>query len=215
MPSIPVLPKQRATLADMVQQSTAPTFLGPVLLLAVATAILGAAVGFIPLLAASLGAEPIIGMGAVSILAIISAVVQPRIGRIHDSAPQRANTLMLAGAVLLIAAVVLFATAPILPVILLGAAAIGLGVGLITPLGFARLAATTPPERMGRTMGSAELGREVGDAGGPILVGLVAGATTLPLGLGALAVACAVAAAGGASMMRSTASSADRSQTTE
>ncbi|MDV2978820.1 UNVERIFIED_CONTAM: MFS transporter [Actinomycetes bacterium ARC8] len=215
MPSIPVLPKQRATLADMVQQSTAPTFLGPVLLLAVATAILGAAVGFIPLLAASLGAEPIIGMGAVSILAIISAVVQPRIGRIHDSAPQRANTLMLAGAVLLIAAVVLFATAPILPVILLGAAAIGLGVGLITPLGFARLAATTPPERMGRTMGSAELGREVGDAGGPILVGLVAGAATLPLGLGALAVACAVAAAGGASMMRSTASSADRSQTTE
>ncbi|WP_434922813.1 MFS transporter [Glutamicibacter sp. PAEs-4] len=212
MPSIPVLPKQRATLADVVKQSTAPAFLGPVLLLAAATAILGAAVGFIPLLAARLGADPILGMGAVSILAVISAVVQPRIGRIHDAAPQRANTLMLAGAVLLIAAVVLFAAVPSLLVILLGAAAIGLGVGLITPLGFARLAATTPPERMGRTMGSAELGREVGDAGGPILVGLVAGAATLPLGLGALAVACAVAAAGGASMMRSTASSAERPQ---
>ncbi|MCZ4151879.1 hypothetical protein BZG21_46715, partial [Escherichia coli] len=102
------------------------------LLLAVATAILGAAVGFIPLLAARLGADPIIGMGAVSILTVISAVVQPRIGRIHDTAPQRANTLMLVGAVLLIAAVVLFATVPSVPVILLGAAAIGLGVGLIT-----------------------------------------------------------------------------------
>lgn len=215
MPSVPVLPKHRSTLADMVKQSTAPAFLGPVLLLAVATAILGVAVGFIPLLAARLGADPIIGMGAVSILAVISAVVQPRIGRIHDSAPQRVNTLMFTGAALLIAAVVLFAAAPSLPVVLLGAAAIGLGVGLITPLGFARLAATTPPERMGRTMGSAELGREVGDAGGPILVGLVSGMATLPLGLGALAVVCTVAAAGGARMLRAPTPLADRPQATE
>lgn len=215
MPSVPVLPKHRSTLADIVKQSTAPAFLGPVLLLAVATAVLGVAVGFIPLLAARLGADPIIGMGAVSILAVISALVQPLTGRIHDSAPQRVNTLISAGAALLLAAVALLAVVPSLPVILLGAAAIGLGVGLITPLGFARLAATTPPERMGRTMGSAELGREVGDAGGPILVGLVAGAATLPLGLGALAVACAVAAAGGAIMMRSPASSADHPKGTE
>jgi len=56
---------------------------------------------------------------------------------------------------------------------------IGIGVGLITPIGFAHLAATTPTERLGQTMGSAEVGRELGDAGGPLLVGALAAATTL------------------------------------
>ncbi|HCB57790.1 MAG TPA: MFS transporter, partial [Arthrobacter bacterium] len=72
-------------------------------------------------------------------------------------------------------------------------AAIGAGVGLATPLGFAHLADTTPPERMGRTMGSAELGRELGDAGGPLLVGGIATLTALPFGLGALALLVAAA----------------------
>ena len=53
-------------------------------------------------------------------------------------------------------------------------ALIGAGTGLITPLGFAALAASTPPERLGQTMGAAELGRELGDAGGPLLVAGVA-----------------------------------------
>lgn len=60
-------------------------------------------------------------------------------------------------------------------------------------IGFAHLADTTPPERMGRTMGSAELGRELGDAGGPLLVGGTATLIGLPAGLGALAVLVAVA----------------------
>ncbi|MFJ2618904.1 MFS transporter [Glutamicibacter sp. NPDC087344] len=201
MPSVPVLPKHRATLAEMFKQSTASVFLGPVLLLAVATGVLGVAVGFIPLLGAQLGLDPLVGMGAVSVLAVVSALVQPRVGRLHDAAPQHVNTLMFAGATLLIIAVSLLALAPSLPIIVLSSVAVGLGVGLITPLGFARLATTTPPERMGRTMGSAELGREVGDAGGPIIVGLVAGAASLPLGLGALAIVCTVAAAGGAKML--------------
>jgi len=42
-------------------------------------------------------------------------------------------------------------------------------------------------------MGSAELGRELGDAGGPLLVGGVATLTALPFGLGALALLIAVA----------------------
>ena len=46
---------------------------------------------------------------------------------------------------------------------------------------------------MGRTMGSAELGRELGDAGGPLLVGAVATAASLPLGLGLLALLVAAA----------------------
>ncbi len=56
---------------------------------------------------------------------------------------------------------------------------IGLGVGLITPIGFAYVAATAPKERLGQTMGSAEVGRELGDAGGPLFVGALAAAVTL------------------------------------
>lgn len=41
---------------------------------------------------------------------------------------------------------------------------------------------------MGRTMGSAELGRELGDAGGPLLVAGVATVSTLTTGYGALAI---------------------------
>ena len=66
--------------------------------------------------------------------------------------------------------------------------AIGAGTGLITPLAFAALATSTPPERLGQTMGAAELGRELGDAGGPLLVAGVAAATTLTGGFAALAV---------------------------
>jgi MFS family permease len=77
--------------------------------------------------------------------------------------------------------------------------AIGTGVGLTTPLGFAHLAASTPPERLGQTMGAAEIGRELGDSGGPLLVGAIAVATTLSagfLGLAAVLVAAGLAAAG-------------------
>jgi hypothetical protein len=44
-------------------------------------------------------------------------------------------------------------------------------------------------------MGAAEVGRELGDAGGPLLVGAVAAAASLPLGLGSLAALLAAAAA--------------------
>ena len=55
---------------------------------------------------------------------------------------------------------------------------IGVGVGL-PPIGFAYLAATASEERLGQTMGAAEVGRELGDAGGPLLVGALAAAITL------------------------------------
>jgi MFS family permease len=71
---------------------------------------------------------------------------------------------------------------------------IGAGIGVATPVAFAHLADTTPPERIGRTMGSAELGRELGDAGGPLVVGVVASAVGSAAGLGALAVLVGVAA---------------------
>ncbi|MFL0565426.1 MFS transporter [Microbacterium sp. 179-I 1D1 NHS] len=205
MPSIPVLPKQRVTVLELVKQSTSPVFLGPVLFLAVATAVMGVAVGFLPLVGTQLGIDPILSMGAISVMAIVSAIVQPRIGRLHDTAPHHANTLMMVAAAALVVAVTVVAVVPSLVTLVASAVLVGLGVGMITPLGFARLASTTPPERMGRTMGSAELGREIGDAGGPILVGLIAGAATLPIALCAMAATAAVtAAAGGALTTRST-----------
>jgi hypothetical protein len=67
-------------------------------------------------------------------------------------------------------------------------------VAVATPLGFTLLARSSPPERMGRTMGAAEIGRELGDAGGPVLVGAVA-TLSLTAGLGALALALLACAA--------------------
>ena len=78
--------------------------------------------------------------------------------------------------------------------VLLAAALIGVGTGLITPLGFAALASSTPRERLGQTMGAAELGRELGDAGGPLLVAGVATAATLTYGYAALAMVLVVGA---------------------
>jgi len=73
-------------------------------------------------------------------------------------------------------------------VVLLAAVLIGTGTGVITPLGFAALAASTPEARLGQTMGTAELGRGLGDAGGPCLLRGIATATALTYGYAALAI---------------------------
>ena len=79
---------------------------------------------------------------------------------------------------------------------------IGVGTGIITPVAFAVLAASSPPERMGQTMGTAEIGREVGEAGGPLLTGALA--ATLGLAAGFLGVAALVTlTAAGAGAVRS------------
>jgi MFS family permease len=70
----------------------------------------------------------------------------------------------------------------------------GAGVGAVTPLGFAALAASAPPGRLGQTMGAAEVGRELGDAGGPLLVGAF-GLISLAAGFGALAAVLTICAA--------------------
>jgi hypothetical protein len=75
------------------------------------------------------------------------------------------------------------------------AAAVGAGTAVVTPLGFAHAAATTPVERLGQTMGAAEVGRELDGAGVQLLVGAVAAAVTLGAGLGGLAVVLGAGAA--------------------
>lgn len=194
VPSLPVLPRPRYTVADLVRQATDRSFLIPTLALATTTGLLGVAVGYLPLLLTRVGSGPLASAAAVAAIAVVSAVSQPLAGNLRD----RGVITVRAG---VSAALVTGAGAALLmlwdqPVALYAAAVlIGLAVGVATPLSYAHLAATTPEERLGRTMGNAELGRELGDAGGPLLVGALGTAIGLSAGLGALALLTAAAAA--------------------
>lgn len=193
VPHLEPLPRQRYTVLDLARQVGERRFLVPTLVLAASTGALGAAVGFLPALATRHGMDALAGTAAVSLLALGSVLTQPWIGRLRDRGRVTDNKGTTAGLLLIAAGVGALAVAPAPVTIFLAAAAIGTGIGAATPLGFAHLADTTPPERMGRTMGSAELGRELGDAGGPLLVGGIATLTALPWGLGALALLVAAA----------------------
>ncbi|MEN8582577.1 MFS transporter [Burkholderia sp. RS01] len=193
VPHLEPLPRQRYTVLDLARQVTERRFLVPTLVLAASTGAMGAAIGFLPALATQHGLGPLAGTATVSVLAMAALLVQPRIGKMRDQQRISDGHGMTAGLLLTASGVALIALAPGPVALFISAAAIGAGVGAATPLGFAHLADTTPPERMGRTMGSAELGRELGDAGGPLLVGGIATASALPFGLGALALLVAAA----------------------
>lgn len=194
LPSLPVLPRPRYTILDLVRQTTDRSFLTPTLALAAASGSLGVAVGFLPLLGTQMRL-PIIGsMAAVTVLALTSTVTQPLVGRLRDTGRIKSRAGIGAGLASIAAGIALLALEPTPVTLYISAVLLGLGIGVTTPLGFAHLAATTPPERMGRTMGNAELGREVGDAGGPLLVGGIATAASLSTGLGALALLIAITA---------------------
>ncbi|MFI0987169.1 MFS transporter [Streptomyces exfoliatus] len=171
VPVVPPLPRKRQTVADLARRLADRSFLAPTAALAAATAALSVGVGFLPVSGAAAGLGTVATGAAVSVLAATAAVVQPTAGRALDAGRLTTRTGLLTG----------------LAGVLLAAALIGTGTGLITPLGFAALAASTPEERMGQTMGSAELGRELGDAGGPLLVAGVATFATLTTGYAALA----------------------------
>ncbi|MEW2563159.1 MFS transporter [Streptomyces griseorubiginosus] len=187
VPVVPPLPKVRQTVLDLARRLADPVFLAPTAALAGATAALSVGVGFLPVSGRAAGLGTVATGAAVSVLAACAALVQPRAGRALDEGRLTARSGLLAG-LLVTAAGLACAMLPGLAGVLCAAALIGAGTGLITPLGFATLASSTPPERLGQTMGSAELGRELGDAGGPLLVAAVATATTLTYGYAALAV---------------------------
>ncbi|MFF9110043.1 MFS transporter [Streptomyces sp. NPDC014805] len=191
VPVVPPLPRRRQTVLDLARRLADPVFLVPTAALAGATAALSAGVGFLPVSGRAAGLGAVATGAAVSVLAACAAVVQPRAGRALDAGRLRAGPGLGAG-LLLAAAGLACAMLPGLAGVLLAAALIGVGTGLITPLGFAVLAAGAPKERLGQTMGAAELGRELGDAGGPLLVAAVASAATLTYGYAALAVLLAL-----------------------
>ncbi len=189
LPHIPPLPRPRYTVVDLVKQTTDRRFLIPTIALATSTAVLGASIGFLPALAAEGGSELVASIAIASVLALALTAVQPWTGLLRDRRIVSDRVGTVAG-LSVMAAGVFMAAMPWGPIGLYAAAVlIGAGIGITTPFGFAALADSTPPERMGRTMGSAELGRELGDSAGPLLVGVVATATTLSVGLAALAAA--------------------------
>ncbi|MFF2650108.1 MFS transporter [Streptomyces sp. NPDC058045] len=187
VPAVPPLPKSRQTVLGLVRRLTDAAFVRPVAALAAATAALSVGVGFLPLSGAAAELPPVATGAAVSVLALCAAVTQPWAGRALDAGRLRAGTGIAAG-LLITGCGVAAAMLPGLGGVLVAAVLIGCGTGLITPLGFAALASATPPERLGQTMGTAELGRELGDAGGPLLVASIAAAATLTWGYAALAV---------------------------
>ncbi|MFC5749890.1 MFS transporter [Actinomadura rugatobispora] len=187
VPAVPPLPKARQTVVDLARRLADPAFLAPTAALAAATAALSVGVGFLPVSGRAAGLGTIATGAAVSALAACAALVQPRAGRALDTGRLTARGGV-TGGLLLTAAGLGCATLPGLAGILSAAVLIGAGTGLITPLGFAALAAATPAERLGQTMGAAELGRELGDAGGPLLVAAVATQAGLGHGYAALGV---------------------------
>ncbi|WP_207550437.1 MULTISPECIES: MFS transporter [Parafrankia] len=193
VPVVPPLPKTRQTVLDLARRLADPTFLAPTGALAAATAALSVGVGFLPVTGRAAGLGTLATGAAVSVLAACAALTQPRAGRALDQ--KRLTTRAgLAAGLAITAAGLAAAMLPGLTGVLAGATLIGVGTGLIMPLGFAALAAGAPTERLGQTMGSAELGRELGDAGGPLLVAAVASLTTLTYGFAALAVLLAAGA---------------------
>ncbi|MFF4822774.1 MFS transporter [Streptomyces sp. NPDC001312] len=191
VPVVPPLPRSRQTLLGLARRLADGAFLRPVAALAAATAALSVGVGFLPLSGAADGLPPVATGAAVSVLAACAALVQPWAGRALDDGRLTARAGLAAGLVVT-ACGLAAALLPGVTGLLTAAVLIGAGTGLITPLGFAALAAATPEERMGQTMGAAELGRELGDASGPLLVASVAYAATLTWGYTALAVLTAL-----------------------
>jgi MFS transporter, DHA1 family, tetracycline resistance protein len=179
VPAAPPVLKTRETLLGLARRLTQTSFLRPVLALAAASAALSVGVGFLPVRGAQL--SPLTTGTIVSLLALCAALVQPRAGRAHDAGRLPSQAGMAAGLLLAAAGFALAAVASGPVTLGVAAVAIGVGAGLVTPLGFAALAAHAPPGRTGQTMGAAEVGRELGDAGGPLLVAAIAN----PFGLGA------------------------------
>lgn len=178
VPTVAPLPRTRQTVIDLARRLTAAGFITPTLALAAASAALSVGVGFIPVLGAARGFGPVATGATVSLLAATAALIQPQAGRARDHG--RVSDRAGLGAGLILTAVGSAAAAiPGIAGPLTAAVVIGIGVGIITPIGFAYLTTATPPERLGQTLGAAEIGRELGDAGGPLLIGAIAAAAAL------------------------------------
>ncbi len=195
VPAAAPQPRTRQTVVDLARRLSGRGFLAPTACLAATTAALAAAVGFLPVRGAMAGLRPLATGGAVSLLAVTTAVIQPLAGRARDVGRLGEGPGMVAGLAVAAAGLITTALLPGLAGLLPAALLVGAGIGGATPLAFAALAGVAPPGRLGQTMGAAEVGREVGDAGGPLVVAAAASAAALPAGLLTLAALLAATAA--------------------
>ncbi|MCD2186484.1 MFS transporter [Actinomycetospora soli] len=205
VPDPPPLPRRRQGLGQALRGLADPGFLPPTLALAASAAALSCGVGFLPLVGAADGLSPVATGAAVSVLAVVAAVSQPLVGRVRDAGRLPDRTALVVGTLLTAAGLAVPAVVGHLAGLLVAAAVIGIGTAVITPVAFAVLAAWSPPERIGQTMGSAEIGREIGEAGGPFLTGVLAAAFGLGGGFLGIAVLVALTALGGLQVRRRTA----------
>ena len=186
-PILAPLPRKRATVLDVVRRSTSWAFLQPVIVLSASAGALVAAIAFLPA-SAGRGTNLVAAASIATVIALASSLAQPLAGRLLDQKRLTFRTAAPLSLASCAAGALLAGTLPAYPAVLLGATLIGAGVGLATPVAYATLAARTPQAEMGRTMGAAELGRELGDAGAPTLVGLASSAGGIAAGLMALGV---------------------------
>jgi len=151
VPTVPALPRRRQTVLDLARRLGGTDFLRPTITLASATAALAVGVGFLPVLGGEAGMTPLITGAAVSMLSVTAVLVQPWAGRARDSGRLPDGPGMAAGLGLAAAGMLTAAVLPTLIGIIAAAVLIGAGTALATPLAFAHLAGSTPPERLGQT----------------------------------------------------------------
>jgi MFS family permease len=200
VPRLPALPRGRQTVIDLARRLSERSFLAPTVALGAATAALAAGVGFLPVVGVGAGLGPIATGASVSVLAATAALSQPVVGRVRDTGRVSDRSALTIGLMATAVGLGVPALLANLAGLLVAAVLIGLGTAAVTPVAFAALAATSAPERLGQTMGAAEIGRELGDAGGPLVIGALGAGISLAtgfLGLGVL-VALAGALAGAA-----------------
>lgn len=175
-----------------------PAAVGPGLALFTGVLAMGGFLGFAALHSRALGME---SSGPV-LLAFGLAVVGCRIffARLPDRVPPfRLGTFALALTALGLGGAALLDNVAGLVV---SALVMGVGVAFITPAMFTAIVARVRPTERGSALGTASVFIDLGLGGGPVLVGLVAGAASLPLGFAAAAGVAAIGAVGAAVAMR-------------